>query len=97
MPKDQLPLLSRAIDLDYSSIICREAFNLTSPPDVEIVNKYGGFNIAYPRLAIIGGQADPWRPATPLADEARKRQNTIDQPFIEIQGAVHHCESIIPR
>jgi hypothetical protein len=74
------------------STICVEAFNITTPPDVEIINKYGGFDISYSRLAIIGGQADPWRPATPLADNARPRLNTLDRPVYLIEGAVHHCE-----
>ena len=92
MPKDQLPLLSRTIDLNYSSIICRAAFNVTSPPDTEAINQYGGFNISYPRLAIIGGQEDPWRPATPLADSAPARTSTTSEPFILIKGAVHHWD-----
>ncbi|KAL1967017.1 hypothetical protein VTN77DRAFT_3541 [Rasamsonia byssochlamydoides] len=92
VPRNQLPLISRSIDLEYLSIICRDAFNITTPPDVEIVNQYGGFDIAYDRLAIIGGQADPWRPATPLADQAKPRPNTIDRPVIEMAGAVHHWD-----
>jgi Serine carboxypeptidase S28 len=54
-PKDIKPVVSRTIDVEYSSIICREAFNLTSPPDIEAINKYGGFAIAYDRLAFVDG------------------------------------------
>lgn len=92
VPRNQLPLISRSIDIPYYTIPCRYAFNITSPPDTESINKYGGWNISYPRLAIIDGQADPWRPATPHADQAPRRPNTIDKPFILIEGAVHHCE-----
>lgn len=88
-----MPLISRSIDLEYLSIICRDAFNITTPPDVEVVNKYGGFDISYPRLAIIDGEADPWRPATPHAPTAPPRLSTVEEPFLLIEGGVHHCES----
>ena len=92
--QDQLPLISRTIDLDYLSIICRDAFNISTPPDTMAINQYGGYDIAYPRLALIGGEADPWRPATPLAPEAQpwNRPNDMDQPFLLISGAVHHWD-----
>lgn len=94
VPADQLPMVSRLIDLDYESIICREAFNITTPPNVETVNKYGGYNVSYPRLAFIDGSADPWRPATPhaFAEGAAHRVSTASQPFILIEGAVHHWD-----
>lgn len=94
VPADQLPLISRTNDVAYESIVCREAFNLTTPANVEIVNKYGGYNISYPRLAFIDGSADPWRPATPhaFAQGARHRNSTSSEPFILIAGAVHHWD-----
>lgn len=67
VPEDQMSLISRTLDLEYLSTVCREAFNITDPPDVEEVNKFGGYDIHYPRLAIIDGEWDPWRPATPHA------------------------------
>src|SRR5690606_5770985 len=94
VPEDQLPLISRTLDLEYMSIICREAFNINEPADVEIINKHGGFEISYPRLAIIDGEADPWKPATPHADAAPDRESTLSEPFILIPGAVHHCKYI---
>ncbi|OCK77664.1 extracelular serine carboxypeptidase [Lepidopterella palustris CBS 459.81] len=92
VPKGELPLISRTLDLEYLTVFCRDAFNITSPPDVQAINKYGGFDIHYSRLAIIGGQADPWRPATPLADEARPRKSTTSEPVLEIPDAVHHWD-----
>ncbi|KAL3425043.1 serine carboxypeptidase S28 [Phlyctema vagabunda] len=96
VPADQLPLLSRLIDLEYSSLICVGAFNITTPPDVEKVNKYGGFNISYPRLAMIDGEWDPWRPATahasPFNETAVNRTDTASEPFVLIPGAVHHWD-----
>ncbi|RDW59707.1 hypothetical protein BP6252_12794 [Coleophoma cylindrospora] len=96
VPADQLPLVSRLIDLKYSSLICEGAFNITTPPDVELVNKYGGFNISYPRLAMIDGEWDPWRPATahasPFNNTAVNRTNTVSEPYILIDDAVHHWD-----
>ncbi|CAK7234236.1 hypothetical protein SBRCBS47491_008880 [Sporothrix bragantina] len=93
VPSDRLPLVSRLLDLEYLSIICREAFGVTDLPDVESVNKFGGFDIHYPRLAIIDGEADPWRAATPHAlGHNEKRKNTADEPFLLIPGAVHHWD-----
>ncbi|EKD17552.1 uncharacterized protein L3040_006671 [Drepanopeziza brunnea f. sp. 'multigermtubi'] len=95
-PEDTLPLISRTSDLEYNSLICKYAFNITTPPDVEAINKYGGFDISYPRLAIIDGEQDPWRPATPHASPfnttALNRTDSISEPFKLIAGAVHHWD-----
>lgn len=97
VPADQLPLISRLLDLDYLSIVCREAFGVTQLPDMESVNKFGGFDIRYPRLALVDGEADPWRAATPhvLGDGPTNpdRPSTTDEPFLLIGGgAVHHWD-----
>ncbi|EXJ91600.1 hypothetical protein A1O3_00148 [Capronia epimyces CBS 606.96] len=96
VPSDRLPLISRLLTLDYLTLVCRYAFNITSPPDVETINQWGGYNISYPRLALIGGEADPWRPATPLATlDVPDRLNdtsTAAEPVILIPGAVHHWD-----
>ncbi|KAL2012780.1 hypothetical protein VTN00DRAFT_305 [Thermoascus crustaceus] len=92
VPQHIMPLISRSVDLEYLSIICRDAFNITTPPDVEAVNKYGGYDISYPRLAIIDGETDPWRPATPHAPMAPPRLNTVEKPFLLIKGGVHHWD-----
>jgi hypothetical protein len=91
-PPDIKPLVSRTIDLEYATFFCRAAFNISSPPNITEVNKYGAFDIEYPRLAIIGGNADPWKPATPFADGARERESTTEKPFLEIAHGVHHWE-----
>lgn len=96
VPQDRLSVISRLITIEYNSLVCNYAFNITSPPDVERVNKYGGFNISYPRLALVGGETDPWRPASPLATlDVPTRLNdssTVSQPIILIQGGVHHWD-----
>ena len=67
VPKDRLALVSRHVTLEYISQGCQHAFNITGPPNVTAINQYGGDNISYPRLAIVGGEWDNWRPLTPLA------------------------------
>lgn len=92
VPADQLPLVSRLIDLNYTSIVCREAFNIVTPSQTERVNKWGGFNFSYPRLAFIDGEHDPWRQATPHAIGLPERVSTTDEPFHLIPAAVHHWD-----
>ncbi len=60
-------MVSRLVDLEYTSAVCRFAFDIHQPADVEEANQYGGYDIRHSRLAIIDGQWDPWRPATPHA------------------------------
>ncbi|KAI9654592.1 MAG: Vacuolar protease A [Alyxoria varia] len=96
VPKNQVSMISRTIDLPYTSLICRAAFGIDEPPDVDAINQYGGFDITYPRLATIGGKRDPWRAATPLAisQEAKwsQRPNSTDEPFLLIENGVHHWD-----
>ncbi|MCJ1291575.1 hypothetical protein MMC34_003120 [Xylographa carneopallida] len=94
VPKNQLPIISRTQTLEYESLICRDAFNITTPPDTDAVNYIGAYNISYNRLAFIDGQEDPWRPATVHAPEAKpwNRTASTDQPFLLIAGAVHHWD-----
>lgn len=92
VPTDVLPLISRTINLQYESVICQDAFNITTPANTGIINAYGGYNISYDRLAFIDGEIDPWRGATPHAPEAPARTSTTEEPFILISGAVHHWD-----
>lgn len=92
VPADQLPLISRLIDLNYTTFPCRAAFNITNSPDTEAINKHGGFGLSYPRLAIIDGEKDPWRAATPHAIGQPERPSTASEPFILIKDGVHHWD-----
>ena len=92
VPLAQLPLVSRLITPTYTSIICRWAFSLTSSANLTEVNKYGGSNISYPRLAFVDGSHDPWIGATPHAPATRNRTNNLRAPFILIEGGVHHWD-----
>ncbi|KKY36474.1 putative extracelular serine [Diaporthe ampelina] len=98
------PLLSRILDLEFQNSYCESLFGIVTPPNVTAINKYGGFDISYPRLAIINGLADPWREATPAADAAPPRESTVSEPWILIdnppedvwdglRGAGHHWEA----
>ncbi|KAL8935307.1 MAG: hypothetical protein Q9216_005493 [Gyalolechia sp. 2 TL-2023] len=96
-PSNGLPLISRLLTLDYNSLICRLAFNITQPPNTSsaINEKYGGFGIAYDRLAIIDGEQDPWRGASPhsvIAPGGGARESTVTRPFLLVEGAVHHWD-----
>ncbi|PVH94767.1 hypothetical protein DM02DRAFT_645734 [Periconia macrospinosa] len=86
------PIVSRILDVAYLTYFCKSSFNLTTPAAVENVNKYGGFEIEAPRLAIIGGNADPWKMASPLRDGPQTRNSTTEKPWLEIAHGVHHWE-----
>lgn len=92
VPKDQLPLVSRAVDLEYSSALCPEVFNITTPPDVDSINKLGGYNFSYPRLAFLDGAQDPWRAAGVHRIGVPERESTTEEPFILVDYGVHHWE-----
>ncbi|KAL9937911.1 hypothetical protein V8E36_003456 [Tilletia maclaganii] len=75
-------------------------------PDIDEVNKLGGFAIGQgsggpdgagglDRLAIVNGQWDPWRPATPHSEEfagGGRRADTLMRPFKLIPNCWHHCD-----
>lgn len=92
VPSDQLPLISRTVDLDYTSFACKAAFNITRESNVDKINKLGGLGFRYPRLAFIDGERDPWRAVTPHAIGLPERESTIDEPFILIKDGVHHWD-----
>ncbi|KAM0219296.1 hypothetical protein ACHAQD_006512 [Fusarium lateritium] len=92
VPKGQLPMVSRLIDVEYSTIPCREEFNITTPPNVESINKLGGWNFSYPRVAFIDGEYDPWRAATPHKIGLPPRESTASEPYILIPYGVHHWD-----
>ncbi|KAI4255462.1 MAG: hypothetical protein LQ352_002555 [Teloschistes flavicans] len=93
VPASRLPLISRLLTLDYNSLVCRYAFNITAPPDTAAINRHGGYNISYDRLAIVDGQQDPWRGASPHSvGFAPNRTSSVERPFLLIEGAVHHWD-----
>lgn len=92
MPSDRLPLISRAVTLEHATYYCRHAFNISTPPNVNAINKMGGFELSYPRLAFIDGAQDPWRQAGPHRMGLKGRTSTTSEPFILVDWGVHHWE-----
>ncbi|KAF9892693.1 hypothetical protein FE257_001095 [Aspergillus nanangensis] len=103
VPADIMPVISRVQDLATLSSFCATTYGITTPPDTDRINQYGGWNFSYPRVAIIDGLADPWREATPHADGTAARESTNEEPFLLIEidaddvwdgvrGAVHHWD-----
>ncbi|KAK7022095.1 serine carboxypeptidase S28-domain-containing protein [Favolaschia claudopus] len=95
---DHPRIISKLLTLGYESKICHMAFppgkHFTVPtmPNVTVVNQLGDFDIAADRLALIDGEVDPWRPATPHSDYAYDREDTVLRPFKVIPGGVHHFD-----
>lgn len=91
-------IVSRKVDLEYTSRICRQAFppgeHFTVPrwPDVHETNSRGSYYIAADRLAFIDGEIDPWRPVTPNSDVAPRRNSTTERPIHIIPRGVHHYD-----
>jgi hypothetical protein len=100
-PLDQPTIVSRQHTLMYASKVCRVAFppgkhaSVPFMPNVTAVNALGDFDIAEDRLAIIDGEVDPWKPATPHSQYAVDREHSRLRPFLEIQGGVHHWDEVI--
>ncbi|KAM5542175.1 hypothetical protein V8D89_004048 [Ganoderma adspersum] len=80
-------LVSNLLTKEYAELTCTlsyppgQHFSIPQWPNVTDVNKLGGFNIAADRLAIIDGQADPWRGDTPHSPDAPNRTDTTLRPF----------------
>ncbi|KAJ7862591.1 peptidase S28 [Mycena olivaceomarginata] len=100
-PDPSIPsMISKFVDVEYSSKICKQAyppgefFQVPPMPNVEDVNKLGGFNIAHDRLAIIDGEVDPWRFDCPhsFVSPTKVREDTPLRPFKLIPNAVHHYD-----
>ncbi|KAI0762442.1 peptidase S28 [Fomes fomentarius] len=100
-PNPKIPrIISKLITKEYAALTCTlayapgEQFAIPEWPDVQSVNKLGGYSIAADRLAIIDGEADPWRGDTPHSPDPRAhpRRDTTLRPFKLIPGAVHHWD-----
>ncbi|KAH9938998.1 peptidase S28 [Epithele typhae] len=101
-PDPSVPrIISKLLTIDYGELTCKlayapgEFFTVPPLPDVESVNKLGSYNIAADRLAIIDGQADPWRGDCPHSPDpaAKPRPDTTLRPFkLILNGSVHHWD-----
>lgn len=93
IPPTISPIISRLITPALVDTPCQSAFGLSAlDADVASINQYGGFNISYPRLAFIDGEADPWRWAGTHAPGLKERVDSMKTPWVLIKGAVHHWD-----
>jgi hypothetical protein len=99
-PAGEPSVLSKYLTLDYSYSVCTKAFppgqvyTLPQRPNyVDKINSRGGYDIAADRLMLIGGEWDPWRPVTPLADTATPRLSTDLRP-VRVAPDSSHCSDI---
>lgn len=98
VPTTQLPLISRLIDYNFASKGCADWFGIPAAPDMDSINRYGGFNFSHSRVAFVDGSDDPWRQAGVHAlGYNEKRESTDEEPFILIEGAVHHWDEYGPK
>ncbi|KAF2483542.1 extracelular serine carboxypeptidase [Neohortaea acidophila] len=99
-PESGPSLISKVLNVNYTQQWCRWAFppgkynSIPDSPDVDRINKYGGYNVVQKRLAHIDGAADVWRDACYHSTDAPERltQNAIsayENPQLLIAGAGH--------
>ncbi|OAA51554.1 extracelular serine carboxypeptidase [Metarhizium rileyi] len=91
-PKDRLAMVSRVLTPEFASYACKTLFGIETRPSVDNINKHGGFNFSYPRVALIDGAEDPWRSAGVHADGLPSRNSTRSEPFLLLDWGVHHWD-----
>lgn len=67
-------------------------YNITGMPDAESINKMGGYDFSYPRLAFVDGAQDPWRMAGVHRRGLPPRKSTVSEPYILVDWGVHHWD-----
>lgn len=97
-----LPVASRLLTVEVPLQQCRTVYNLSHDwtPNLSYYNRFGGFNLSYPRLILSTGQIDQWRPATPLAEFLEynvpnprvKSAGDTSEPQIIIEGGSHEWD-----
>ncbi|KAI6778685.1 uncharacterized protein J7T54_007626 [Emericellopsis cladophorae] len=92
-PDGMAPLMSRLVTYEYATMWCPDVFKIPAQPDMDSINKYGGFNFSHSRLAFVDGEHDPWRQAGVHAlGRNEDRESTTDEPFLLVEGGVHHWD-----
>ena len=93
-------LISRVLQLDYTQQWCEWAFpagkynTLPPTPELEQYNKYGGWNLQAPHLALIDGAVDVWLDLCYHSNLAPSPRISSDKyPSYLIAGAGHHWDS----
>ncbi|KAL1900693.1 hypothetical protein Cpir12675_000827 [Ceratocystis pirilliformis] len=101
--RDVMPVISRILTSRVSRQICYKSFSILKGPDTSQINNFGGLGFKFPRVAIINGEMDPWRAATPhrIGNELNIPQNS--ELYHLIPGAGHswdmssvHQDRVIP-
>lgn len=99
-PKRGPSLISRVLNGTYMQTWCNQSFppgqhsSIPPQPDVNVINRYGGLNIAAPNLALIDGEADVWVDLTYHShDNPGIRISSDENPSYLIAGAGHHWDS----
>lgn len=98
----ELPIVSRLLTYDYFKSQCVRGFWKHEPPppripNTDYINKWGGRNFSFPNVVHVGGEFDPWRPATPLFDAGfdhrAENAHVLDASgmFLLMENATH-CE-----
>lgn len=98
-------LLSRVVQRDYTQQWCTWSFppgqhnSIPSTPDLDQINKYGGYSVIADRLAHIDGDQDVWLDLCYHSTYAPPRRTLsskdayVQRPEMLITGAGHHWDS----
>ncbi|KAF2729219.1 hypothetical protein EJ04DRAFT_502727 [Polyplosphaeria fusca] len=93
-------LISRALQIPYTQQWCTWAFppgkhnRIPSTPALGYVNKYGGWDVRAPRLALIDGDVDVWVDLCHHSNlKSGIRISSEEYPSYLIAGAGHHWDS----
>jgi hypothetical protein len=97
-------LVTNPLTVEYTQQWCVWAFppgkynKIPATPDLNRVNKYGGYNVSQKRLAHIDGDNDVWLDICYHSNDAPLRytpdyENAYDYPQLLINGAGHHWDS----
>lgn len=99
-PETGPSLLSRVVTNSYTQQWCTWAFpagpynKIPSSPELHYYNKYGGWNIQAPNLALIDGSTDVWLDLCYHSNLAPKPRISSDKhPSYLIAGGGHHWDS----
>jgi hypothetical protein len=99
-PKHGPSLISRVLHAPYTQQWCKWAFPagahnaIPSTPNLEENNKYGGYNVQAPRLALIDGGVDVWVDLCYHSHLAGTTRISSDlHPSYLIAGGGHHWDS----
>ncbi|KAL5115030.1 hypothetical protein ACEQ8H_007071 [Pleosporales sp. CAS-2024a] len=94
-------LLSRVLTTNYTQQWCTWAFppgryhGIPASPQLEYYNRYGGWNIQAPNLALIDGSSDVWLDLcyhSNLAPQPRRISSDMHPRYL-IAGGGHHWDS----